>query len=132
MTDAPLGIARTRNITYREELHPLVEQPALLQGNRQIQNTMSGPVTASLVNLFHNTIDLSTSEGKKLYQKATEGLLEAEKCTGNSKHIIKFAERVESQCEDLGWKISGENIGYENLSAFKTPGTLSIDAVKAY
>jgi hypothetical protein len=94
MTNTPLGIARTRNVTYREELDPLVEQPALLQGNRQIQDTISGPVTASLVNPFHNTIDLSTSEGKKLHQKATAGLPEVDKHTGDSKDIIKFVERI--------------------------------------
>ena len=72
---------------------------------------MSGPVTASLVNPFHNTIDLSTSEGKKLHQKATAGLPEVDKHTCDSKDMIKFVERIESHREDLGWKKSGENIG---------------------
>ena len=91
---------------------------------------MSEPVKASLVNAFHNTIDLSTSEGKKLCQKATAGLPEVDKHTGDSKDIIKFVERIESQGEDLERKKLGENIRDDNLSIFKTPGTLNIDDVK--
>ena len=95
MMDDPIGIARTRNVTYREELDQLVvEKPSLLQGKHPIQHIMTDPVSASLVNPFHNTIDLSTSEGKKLYQKATSGFPEVEKYTGDSKDIIKFVERI--------------------------------------
>ena len=133
MTDNPLRISRVRHVTYRKELdQPVVEQPALLQENNPIQEKTSEPETARLVNPFHNTIYLSTSEGKKLYQKVTAGLPEAEKHTGDSKHAIKLVERVESQCKHFGWKKSGEKVGDDNLSVFKTLGTLNIDAVKAH
>ena len=104
----------------------------MLQEKNPIQETTNAPVTSHLVNPFHNTIDLSTSEGKKLHQKATSGLPEADKHTGDSKDAIKFVERIESQGEDFGWKTSGENIGADRLSIFKTPGTLNIDAIKAH
>ena len=57
---------------------------------------------------------------------------EVDKHTGDSKDIIKFVERIESQGEDFGWKTSGENIGDDNLSIFKPPGTLNIDVFKAH
>ena len=52
------------------------------------------------------------------------------KYTCDSKDIIKFVESIESYGEDLGWKTSGENIGEDNLSIFKTPGTLNIDDIR--
>ena len=80
MTDAPLGIARTRNVTCPEELdHPVVEQPSLLQENHLIHHAMTEPATENLVNTFHNIINLSTSEGKKLHQKVIAGFPEANK-----------------------------------------------------
>ena len=44
----------------------------------QVEDTTQSimATTALQVNPFHHVIDLSTAEGKKLYQKATQGLLE--------------------------------------------------------
>ena len=96
------------------------------------QSTLSTPVSAQLVNPFHNTIDLSTPEGKKSYQKATCGLPTTDKYSGNSNDIIKLIEHMESYGEDFDWTPVGEGFGAHNLSLFKTPIKLTIDAVKAH
>ena len=66
-------------------------------------------ITAIQVNLFHDVIDLSSSEGKKLYQKATQGVSNDQKQNGDSKDIIKFIERIQSESEDFGWSTVATN-----------------------
>ena len=94
--------------------------------------TMATAITATQVNPFHNAIDLSSAEGKKLYQKATQGLPEDQKHKGDPKDIISFIERVQSKSEDFGWSSITENIGPENLNIFETPGKLTIQDCKAH
>ena len=43
---------------------------------------------------LHGVIDLTSSEGKKLHQKATQGLPTDQKRDGGPKDTIKFVERV--------------------------------------
>ena len=82
MTGTPIVIARTRKVTYWEEQdQPIVDKTASLQENNQIQHAMTEPTTARLVHPFHNTIDLSTSEGKTFHKKTISGLPEAGKKT---------------------------------------------------
>ena len=58
--------------------------------------------TAIKVNPFHDVIDLSSTEGKKMHQKETEGLPNHQKHDGGTNDIINFVERVESKGEDFG------------------------------
>ena len=44
---------------------------------------MATATTATQVNPFHDVIDLSSAEEKKLYQKATQGLQDDENYDGN-------------------------------------------------
>ena len=126
----PIGISATRNVTCRTD----TSNTTNILHTEQVttQPTMSDPVTAHLVNPFHNTIDLSTTEGEKICLKATAGLPTNEKYSVESKDIIKFVERIETYAEDFGWKIAGEGIGARNLSVFTTPGSLTIDVIKAH
>ena len=55
---------------------------------------MATATTVIQVNLFHDVIDLTSAEGKKLYQKATQGLSENQKYKGDPKDIISFIERI--------------------------------------
>ena len=71
--------------------------------------TEPAETTATQVNPFHDVIDLSSSEGKKLHQKATQGLSNDQKCNGDSKDIIKFIERIQSKSEDFGWSTVATN-----------------------
>ena len=51
----------------------------------QKNTNMATATTATQVNPFHNVIDLSTDQGKKLYQKANQGLPEEQKHEGDQK-----------------------------------------------
>ena len=93
--------------------------------------TIATAITVTQVNPFHDVIDLSSAEGKKLYQKAIQGLLEDQKYKGNPKDIINFIERIQSKSEDFGWSLITKNISIENLIIFKTPGKLTIQECKA-
>ena len=53
-------------------------------------NTMAAATTAIQVNPFHDDIDLTSSEGKKLCQKATRGLPEDQKHKGDPKDVVNF------------------------------------------
>ena len=64
-------------------------------------NIMATATTATQVNPFHDVIDLSSAEEKKLYQKATQGLPDDEKYEGDSKDAINFIERIRSKSEDF-------------------------------
>ena len=81
----------------------------LNQDNTMVTETAEK--TATQVNPFHDVIDLSSSEGKKSYQKSTQSLSNDQKCNGDSKDIIKFIERVQSKSEDFGWSTVVTNIG---------------------
>ena len=126
----PIGMSATRNVTYRTDTSDTTNN--LQTEQVTTQPIMSDPVTARLINPFHNTIDLSTTEGKNICLKATAGLPTNEKYFGESKDSIKFVERIETCAEDFGWKIAGEGIGARNLSVFTTPGSLTIDVIKAH
>ena len=101
-------------------------------------NIMSGvsappvPFTAIQINPFHDTIDLSTADGKKLYAKATQGLPETEKYSGKGNDVIRFIAKVASSGHDFGWVSVTENIGPENTDLFKEPGKLDVNAVKSH
>ena len=104
--------------------------------NTPTTNTNTTPTimatTALQVNPFHHVIDLSTAEGKKLYQKATQGLPDDQRHTGDSRDIIPFIERIQSKSEDFGWDSITTNIGPENVDLFKTPGKLTAMDCKAH
>ena len=56
-----------------------VQQPNIQEHTDIIQNnnnTMATATTAIQINLFHNVIDLTSTEGKKLYQETIQGLPE--------------------------------------------------------
>ena len=82
--------------------------------------------TASQVNPFHNVIDTNAAEGKKLHQKATQGLPENQRCKGDIRDIIKFVERIQSESEDFGWDSITTDIGPNDVDLFKTPGKLTV------
>ena len=77
------------------------------------------------LNPYHDVISLSSPEGKKLYQKATESLPNDQKYDGDTKDVIKFVERIESKGEYFGWKSIASNIGPDNEDIFNTPGKLT-------
>ena len=94
--------------------------------------TMATAITATQVNPFHDMIDLSSAEGKKLHQKATQGLPEDQKYHRDPKDIISFMERIQSKSEDFGWSSITENIDPDNLNLFETPGKLTIQTCKQH
>ena len=53
---------------------------------------MAGPTLPTQVSPFHSDIDLTTTHGKKLHQRATSGVPESQKHDGNLKEIFKFVE----------------------------------------
>ena len=69
--------------------------------NQNIEPTIM-VTTASQVNPFHNVIDINTTEGKKLHQKATQGLPENQRYKGDSRDIIKFIKHIQSKSKDFG------------------------------
>ena len=93
---------------------------------------MAAPTSAIQVNPFHDTIDLKTEGGKKLYQKAIEGLPKDDHYKGESNYIISFVQNIASCGEDFGWNSICENIGPNNYNLFKEPGRLTADIVKAH
>ena len=96
-------------------------------GAIQNKNRALLAVTATQVNTFHNTIDISTEAGKKLYQQATKGLPDEEKCDENPKGIIKFMKKVESETEECVWKSIEKLIGPDNVKLLETPGKLTVE-----
>ena len=80
---------------------------------------MAGPTLPTQVSPFHSDIDLTTTHGKKLHQRATSGVPESQKHDGNLKEIFKFVEILQSSGDELGWKLAGINIGHGNLSISK-------------
>ena len=50
--------------------------------------------TATQVNPFHDFIDILSAEGKKLCQKATQGLPNEQKHDGDTNDIIKMLEFI--------------------------------------
>ena len=69
-----IGISATINVVYQSDTNQPTTNPRTREEeNIQVQ-TMTTPVSAQLVNPYHNAIDLSTAEGKKLYTKATSSL----------------------------------------------------------
>ena len=92
--------------------------------------TTTMATTASQVNPFHNVIDINSAEGKKLHQKATQGLPENLRCKGDSRDIIAFIERIQSKSEDFGWDSITTNVGPDNVSLFTTPGKLTVGECK--
>ena len=65
-------------------------------------STMAVVTTKTQVNLFHDEINFSSSEGKKLCQKSIQGFPIDQKNDGNPKETIKFVDSVQSKIEDLG------------------------------
>ena len=99
---------------------------------QNIHNTMTAATTATQVNPFHDIIDLTSSEGKKPHQKATQGLPDDQKHKGDPKDIINFMERMQSKSEDFGWDAIATNVGSDNINAFETPGKLTIQDCKSH
>ena len=91
---------------------------------------MATATTATQVNPFYDTIDLSSAEGKKLHQKTTQGLPDDQKHKGNPKDIINFMERIKNKSEDFGWDSITNNIGPNNINLFETPGALTVQECK--
>ena len=87
---------------------------------------MAAAITATQVNPFHDVIDLSSAEGKKLHQKVTQGSPKDQKYHVDPKDIISFMERIQSESEDFGQSSITKNIGPNNLNLFETPGKLTI------
>ena len=105
--------------------------------SRRINNVPGPPAppvlfTAIQVNPFHDAIDLSTADGKKLCAKATAGLPEAEKYSGKGNDVIRFMAKVDSSARDFGWLSLTENIIPSNVDLFKEPGNLDINTVKSH
>ena len=73
-------IALGINIKQSEEPEPREELETVTNSNMNDENPIVAAVTiattAIQVNKFHNVIDLSSVEGKKLHQKATQGFPE--------------------------------------------------------
>ena len=88
--------------------------------------------TATQVNPYHDVIDLSSPEGKKLCSKATEGIPKDQKYNGDAQDVIKFVERVERKGEDFGWNSIVNNIEPENINIFNTPGKLTVEICKLH
>ena len=129
-----VGTSSTWNLIYRYDANyptgnpqPEEEWEAQEQVNQPV---MTVHIRVWLVNPFHNTIDISITEGKNLYQKEMRILLIDEKCSGNSKGIIKIFERVEAYGGDFGLKKVCEGIGVSNISSLKTPDKLAIYTIK--
>ena len=112
------------------QTNPITESTGTESTNNTV--TMATAITATQVNPFHDVIDLSSAEGKKLYQKATQGLPDDQKYKGDPRDIISFIERIQSKSIDFGWNSITDNIGSESLNIFETPGKLTIQACKAH
>ena len=82
---------------------------------------------ATQVSPFHNAIDLSSTEGKKLYKKLTQGLPYDEKQNKYGINVIAFVDSTDRKGEDFGWKLVATDIGPNNLDLFKTPGKMTIE-----
>ena len=95
-------------------------------------NVMETATTAAQVNPLYDTIDLSLAEGKKLHQKATQGLPDDQKYKGNPKDVINFMERIKNKSEDFRWDSITNNIGPNNVNLFETPGVLTVQECKDY
>ena len=65
---------------------------------------------------------MTSTEGKKLHQKTTQGLTEEQKHEFDPKDITNFMERIQSKSEDFGWDTVTTNIGTDDLNIFETPG----------
>ena len=68
--------------------------------NSNQTNAMSAATTATQVSPFHGVVDSSSSEGKKLHKKATQGLPADQKIDADPKGIIKFVEGIQSERDE--------------------------------
>ena len=95
---------------------------------------VANPVSAKLVNPFHDTIDFSTDSGKKFFIAATKGLDEKDKYDGDSKKILTFLRNIEEIGEKYGFASIGQNIpkGNTTVNFFKNPGSISKAEIKQY
>ena len=91
----PIGISATRNVTCRTDTSNTTNN--LQTEQVTTQPTMSDPVTAQLVNPFHNTIDLSTTEGKNYISKLhldyllMKNTLANQRTSSSSLNVLKHA-----------------------------------------
>ena len=91
---------------------------ALITINTNEIGTMATATTEIQANSLHAVIDSSSSEGKKLHQKATQSFPADQKCDGNPKDTIKLFEHVQSKSEKFGWSSIASNIGPDYASIF--------------
>ena len=96
----------------------------------QSTTTTTMATAASQVNPFHNVIDINATEGKKLHQKATQGLPENLRHKWDSRDIIAFIEQIQSKSEDFGWDSITTNIGPDNMNLFTTLDKLTVGECK--
>ena len=103
-----------------------------MRPNRVLRNMAVNPVSAKLVNPFHDAIDFSTDAGKKFFIQATKGLDEKEKHDGDSKKILRFLRKIEEEGENNGFASIGQNIpkGDTTVNFFENPGEVSKEEIK--
>ena len=83
-------------------------------------------------NKFHNVTYLSSSEGKKLCQKASQDLPKENKYEGDSKDVIKFVDCIKSKSEEFGYDYIATTIGSDNVNIFETLVKLTMSDCKTH